>query len=234
MNTVFVEKNGFRRARLNEIVSDMESRPNYVITTDLGNYYKFHFNTLENTGPTDEILEKINELNNSKEIKYKERRIEDNKIFYELLTQTPSCTLATITDLGTPDIVPLSFVYVPEINKIFFHSESGEEGQTVQNIKNNPDVCLNVHVIYGIIHSDMPCDIDILYSSINVKGKASIVEDESMKIRAMGIYAKKFMNNLPKHGHSNHDENFVHHHGQKEYKIIQLDIEQIIGKENFL
>lgn len=238
MNKIIIPEDKFSSEGLEKILSRMPRGVGHVMHNPRGYYEIVFFDTPNNNNePSNEILERIDKLNRPEELKYKDRRIEDSSKLYHLLSKIPYGCLATIkkTDddgkehMPQPDICPLSFVYVPEKDMIYIHSESGDKGQKTQNIIGNENICFNINGYDGIVLAQKLCDIDMKYWSINIFGTASIVEDPTEKAMALRLYREKVMGDLPIQILGNMGDKLS---DRREYTIIKIDMKKIIGKEN--
>lgn len=87
-----------------------------------------------------------------------------------------------------PYVVPICFVY--EQGNIYLHSKS--EGQKLDCIEKNNNVCLQVDQVSKLLESDSACKYDFNYRSVIVLGKAEEVKDSEMKLSALKMLARQF------------------------------------------
>ncbi len=137
---------------------------------------------------------------------------------HSFLAAAPVGRLATISENGYPYVVPVHFVYLD--NKIYFHC--AKEGHKLENIKKTPFVCFEADEMTGIIDADEPCDTSTGFKSVIAFGKAQIVEDESIKIRALKEIIRKY---IPESANSPLVQESV-----AATAVVEIEIEQISGK----
>ena len=144
---------------------------------------------------------------------------EKNGIFaLEIIRDCEYATFATVNPDGTPYCIPVSPVLLD--GAVYFHCAT--EGQKLDNIKNNNNVCLSC-VRYTNL---LPKKFTTEYESAVAFGKCEIVLDKTKKIaalRAIGEkYAKINMGNFDSHIEKYWDNTCIS-------KIV---IEKITGKAN--
>ncbi|MGL4606794.1 MAG: pyridoxamine 5'-phosphate oxidase family protein [Eubacteriaceae bacterium] len=123
--------------------------------------------------------------------------------------------LGTVSEDGTPYVVPLNYVYLD--NAIYFHC--AKEGHKLDNIKNNPMVCFSV-VENPVV---VPEKLTTNYGSVTVFGKAEFEENISNPL--LGLL-NKFAPRFKTNGEIEIDKY------KDKTRIIKISVLEISGKEN--
>lgn len=105
----------------------------------------------------------------------------------ELLHNVEVGRLGTSVD-NLPYVVPVNFVYYEE--KVYFHT--GLKGRKLDNIQRNPNVCFQIDDGYYSIPAAEPCKFSANYFSVIVFGKARIVVEPDLRLRAMQALVDKY------------------------------------------
>ena len=124
----------------------------------------------------------------------KDKKITDNNEVEEILHS------AMIGRLGTsfndiPYITPVNFVYYDE--KILLHSANS--GHKLDNIMANDNVCFEVEDAGPPVIKEPICASTVIYRSVVMFGKASIILDNTEKFSALKKMIEKYTNK-PFHG----------------------------------
>lgn len=106
----------------------------------------------------------------------------DLKKIEALIKESLVCRLG-INHGKTPYVIPLSFGYLN--NTLYFHS--GPEGQKLNLLKTDPNVCFEFDRISEVIEAKNPCSWDMNYQSIIGTGKVEFIEKMEDKIKALKI-----------------------------------------------
>jgi len=106
----------------------------------------------------------------------------DLKKIEALIKESLVCRLG-INHGKTPYVIPLSFGYRDNI--LYFHS--GPEGQKLNLIKTDPNVCFEFDRITEVLEDKNPCSWDMKYQSIIGTGKVAFIEKVEDKINALKI-----------------------------------------------
>ena len=117
----------------------------------------------------------------------KEKQIIETQELEDIINQADSCRLAMSRN-NQPYIVPLCFGY--EHNTLYFHS--ADEGKKLDLIRQNSNVCFEFDIINKIVNAKNACNWGINYLSIIGTGKASFVEDERERVKAMDLIMKQY------------------------------------------
>ena len=137
----------------------------------------------------------------------KKFEIQSRKKIIEFLHSQPVGRIASIDANGYPQIIPMNFVFVQaddpssnlqpiiKLDAVYMHSHPF--GEKLDNINRNDKVGFEVdqHICFLPSYYFHPTDAsqaDTLYISIVFKGKASIVEDNKEKARALNDLMKKY------------------------------------------
>ncbi len=156
----------------------------------------------------------------SMSMRRKDKEITEKVVKEEILRQITVGRLGTAVD-GKPYVVPVNFCYVDD--KIYIHTH--RDGKKIQNIMKNPNVCFEVDE-GEIIKGEKPCDFSWNYISVIVNGKASIVEDESERLRGFKLISNKYS---PGKGQ------LITETLLKDFKhvwILRIDVEELTGKKS--
>jgi len=150
-----------------------------------------------------------------------EKEIKDKLVIAELLSKAHVGRLGTIGRDGYPVIKPLNFTF--NDGSIYIHT--AKEGEKIEDIKRDNRVCFEVDLPIAYLKAKRrPCEADYLYRSVIIKGRASIVEDDGEKLKALkGLMAK----HQPEGGYGDYPEDKTGKTG-----IIRIDIEETVGKED--
>lgn len=144
-------------------------------------------------------------------------KITTKKKIEEIMKKAIVCRLA-MCENNIPYIVPVCFGY--EDNFLYIHSAS--KGKKINILKKNPNVCIEIDIEKELFPDEIACKWDIRYSSLIGFGKASFVEDDEEKIKALNIIMKHYSN---KHFEFKEEE-------VKKVTIIKVKIEKMTYKES--
>jgi nitroimidazol reductase NimA-like FMN-containing flavoprotein (pyridoxamine 5'-phosphate oxidase superfamily) len=150
----------------------------------------------------------------------KEKEITQKVVKEEILRQTDVGRLGLVID-GSPYVVPMNFCYTGD--KIYLHSH--KDGKKMQELRKNPSVCFEVDE-GEIITGENPCDYSWEYTSVIAYGKASIVEDEAERLKALKLISDKYS---PGKGKMITEElmgKFKH------LWIVRIDVDEMTGKKS--
>ena len=147
----------------------------------------------------------------------KEREIGDRSEIDEILRSTKVMHLA-LADNNVPFLVPVFYAY--DGTALYFHSS--RVGTKMQIMKRNNNVCFEVSLDHGVIESDMACDFEARHRTVIGFGKATFVEEEAEKIKALTMIVARFSDKQFEYPRTNLDRTAV----------IRIDIETIKGKKH--
>lgn len=114
-----------------------------------------------------------------------------------------------------PYAVPVNYAFDGEY--IYIHC--AKEGHKIENLKKFSNICFTVVKSYEIL----PDELSTAYESVIVFGKASIIENEDEKRRALETIGKKYSDDLQK------IQNEISSSLDR-VNIIKITIENISGK----
>jgi nitroimidazol reductase NimA-like FMN-containing flavoprotein (pyridoxamine 5'-phosphate oxidase superfamily) len=138
-----------------------------------------------------------------------------------ILEQAQVGRMATVNRKGFPVIKPVNFLYLD--GKIYIHSST--KGEKIKDIQRGSPVCFEVdEPIAYVIASKVACQANYYYRSIIVKGKASFVEDQDIKMKILERMMEKYQ---PEGGYGEIPTEIL-----EKTAIIEISVEEITGKEN--
>jgi nitroimidazol reductase NimA-like FMN-containing flavoprotein (pyridoxamine 5'-phosphate oxidase superfamily) len=154
-------------------------------------------------------------------MRHPERELKDRETMISMLERSPIGRFATINYKGFPVIKPVNFLYWE--GKIYIHSST--KGEKIEDIQRGSPVCFEVdEPIAYVIASKVACQANYYYRSIIVKGKASFVEDQDMKMKILERMMEKYQ---PEGGYGEIPIEIL-----KKTAMIEISVEEITGKEN--
>ena len=122
-----------------------------------------------------------------------DRTVTDETWIRRFLHQAPIGILATVAE-GQPFINTRSFVYDETANCLYMHGAM--EGRTLANISQNDRVCFSVVEMGRLIAADVAEKFSVEYAGVVIFGRASLVEEESEKNRALQLLLDKYAPHL--------------------------------------
>ena len=121
----------------------------------------------------------------------KQCEITDCNEIERILDATTIGRIATDGADGYPYITPVNFVY--HKGNIYFHS--APEGEKLDNLSRNPNVCFEVDIPLAYIDSGFDpgrvCQVHQFYHSVIIRGKASVVDDGPVKVESLNALIGK-------------------------------------------
>jgi nitroimidazol reductase NimA-like FMN-containing flavoprotein (pyridoxamine 5'-phosphate oxidase superfamily) len=154
-------------------------------------------------------------------MQHPERELKNRETIISMLERSPVGRMATINYKGFPVIKPVNFLYWE--GKIYIHSSA--KGEKIEDIQRGSPVCFEVdEPIAYLIASKVACQANYYYRSIIVKGKASFVEDQDIKMKILERMMEKYQ---PEGGYGEIPTEIL-----KKTAIIEISVEEITGKEN--
>jgi nitroimidazol reductase NimA-like FMN-containing flavoprotein (pyridoxamine 5'-phosphate oxidase superfamily) len=145
----------------------------------------------------------------------KDREIIDLNEIEAIINRSQVCRLA-MTDGNVPYVVPLCFGY--DKNKLYFHT--GFKGKKIDILKQNPNVCFEFDIDCKVRPGDDACKWGMQYRSVIGHGKASFLESESSKRKALDVIMRQYGGDA-----ENYPDAKI-----KITAVIEVDIEQMTGK----
>ena len=106
--------------------------------------------------------------------------------------------IGTIDAEGTPYVVPLSFVYEDQGNRIHVH-RGRQPGHLTSNLEFSSKVCFEVDDPGPLVATgNSGCDTSQLYESVVCFGRARMVADEPERERIARLFLRKYIDeNMP-------------------------------------
>ena len=117
----------------------------------------------------------------------KDKEITDIKAIEAILNQAYVGHLS-LAQNNLPYLVPMCFGY--KKNTLYIHS--AKEGQKLDIIKDNPNICFEVDMDAELVQKKLACSFDMKYKSVIAFGKADIIEDNKEKKKALNIIMKHY------------------------------------------
>ena len=125
----------------------------------------------------------------------KHSEVKDPKEIERILSLTNIGRLATTGQDGFPYITPLNFVRLEK--KFYFHC--APKGEKLDNLRRDPRVCFEVdiplaYLDIGLDPSRPICNLHQYYHCVIIRGTASVVEDNALKVAALNALVAKHEN----------------------------------------
>jgi nitroimidazol reductase NimA-like FMN-containing flavoprotein (pyridoxamine 5'-phosphate oxidase superfamily) len=122
----------------------------------------------------------------------KHSEVTDSKEIQRILSLTNIGRMATIGQDGYPYITPVNFVSLE--GKIYFHC--APKGEKLDNLTREPRVCFEVDVPLSYIDIGLDptrpiCHLHQYYHCVIIRGTASAVKDEALKLAALNALIAK-------------------------------------------
>ena len=147
----------------------------------------------------------------------KKQAITDIGIIEDIIQNSKICKLGLSLN-NQPYIVPLNFGY--EDNVLYLHSAIS--GRKIDIIRQNNNVCFEMDTKTEIVEGKTSCHWTMHYQSVIGFGKASIIEDNTEKAKALKIIVKHY---------SDVESNFPEA-ALNITAVIKVKIETITAKQN--
>ncbi len=146
-----------------------------------------------------------------------EKEVKEKTEIEAIIREAVVCRLA-MSENGRPYIVPLNFGY--KDNTLFFHG--AKEGKKVDILKKNPNVCFEFDIGAATVQAEDACFWGMKFKSVIGFGKASFVEDEKEKEKALTIIMAQYSDAV-----YSFDENFI-----RATAVVKVEIESMTGKRS--
>lgn len=147
----------------------------------------------------------------------KEKEITDLKEIEKILQESTVCRLAMV-DEDKPYMVPLNFGY--RDGYLFFHS--AKEGQKIDVIQKNPNVCFEVDQLIKFKKAKTACDWGVEYKSVIGSGRAQLLDKLDEKIVALNVIMSHYS-----------DRTFDYpDEALEKTLVIKVQIERMTGKQS--
>lgn len=148
----------------------------------------------------------------------KEQEIHDKAVLDEIFQNGEICRIG-IKGGEFPYIVPVNYGY--KDNSIYFHTAC--EGQKIEMLKENPNVCVQIDIDISIEETEVPCNWSTKYKSVIGFGKAIFVNDLEEKKYALDIIVRHYKNDL--------EDNYPYSNIDK-LCIIKIELSSVTGKQS--
>lgn len=122
-------------------------------------------------------------------VRRQDRAVTDEGWIAGYLTEAPYGVLGT-EDTGQPFLTPLTFVYDPETQSLYFHGSRG--GRMFRNVGGNPRACFNACRMGAVITAREACKFDVEYESVTAFGQLTLLDDPAEGTRALQLLAAKY------------------------------------------
>ena len=120
----------------------------------------------------------------------KDKEVTDKNIIESVFDEALDCNMGLSSE-DKPYIIPMNFAY--EDNCLYLHSAN--EGKKIDILKKNDNVCIEAHIKTEIVKADKACNWGAKYLSVIGFGKASFVNDNNDKKKALTLMMKKYSGN---------------------------------------
>jgi nitroimidazol reductase NimA-like FMN-containing flavoprotein (pyridoxamine 5'-phosphate oxidase superfamily) len=147
----------------------------------------------------------------------KDREITDRAEIDAIIRSAKVMHLA-LSDNNIPFLVPVFYVY--DGTSLYFHS--ARVGTKMEILKRNNTVCFEISIDHGFIEDVQPCDFEAKHRTVIGIGKATLVEDEAEKIKALDQIVAHFSQKKFEYPQANLNRTAV----------VRIDIESIKGKKH--
>ncbi|MBW1814593.1 MAG: pyridoxamine 5'-phosphate oxidase family protein [Deltaproteobacteria bacterium] len=147
----------------------------------------------------------------------KDKEISDPEMIQWIIRRSTVCRLAMVEG-SKPYVVPLCFGF--EDNCLYFHCS--EKGKKIDILKANNNVCFEFDIDQEVIPSDKACSFGMKYFSVIGFGKASFIEDNKEKQKALDIIMHQYSEKS-----WNYSDDFITH-----ILVIKVEIDSIAGKQS--
>ncbi|MGC8604907.1 MAG: pyridoxamine 5'-phosphate oxidase family protein, partial [Desulfomonilaceae bacterium] len=126
----------------------------------------------------------------------KKCEITDIKEIERILGSVVIGRIATYGSDGYPYVTPVNFVLYR--GNIYFHS--APEGEKLDNLNRNPNVCFEVDIPLAYLNSGFDpnsriCQLHQLYHCVIIRGKATVVQDDALKVECLNALVSKHEGN---------------------------------------
>lgn len=112
-------------------------------------------------------------------------KIENKKLIEDIIKACQVCYLGVIDLEGEPYVLPMNFCY----NEGVIYLHSGPEGNLIDIINNNNQVCITFNEGNELVHQhpNVACSYRMKSKSVICKGKVSFIEDLDEKIEILNL-----------------------------------------------
>lgn len=106
----------------------------------------------------------------------KDKEVLDQEILHQVINHSMVCRIGLVND-DRPYVIPISFGF--DGKNIYFHSAL--QGEKVEILKKNKNVCIEFEQDISIIKNEKPCNWSARYLTVIVHGTADLVADPVKK-----------------------------------------------------
>lgn len=145
------------------------------------------------------------------------QEIKDRAEIDAIIARARVCRLGMASG-DKPYIVPMCFGY--DGKHLYFHS--AKQGRKIDMLKANDKVCFEFDECGELETSEKACSFGIEYKSIIGSGKASFIEDQNEKKKALDAIMAQYAK-----GSFEYPPNML-----ASVAVIKVDIEEIVGKRS--
>ena len=150
-----------------------------------------------------------------------DREITDLDDIERIINKCSVCRLG-MTDGRLPYVVPLNFGFERVDDDFIFYFHGANEGQKVDMLGKNPNVCVELDIMYRISGGPSASSITSIYESVIGFGRIEMLDD-SEKLRAMSVMTNKYVGN-----HSLDNTIVI----TDRLWAVRLKVDRITGKRN--
>ena len=152
----------------------------------------------------------------------KEREITGIDEKLKIIDQCKVCRLG-MSDNGQPYIVPLSFGWRFEDNKLTLYFHSANEGKKIDILKTNKRVCFEIDTDFRLIEGSEACNYSCAYASIIGSGSIEFITNPEEKITGL--------NSLMKHQTGKDIEHHYSEEALATVTVYKMNVEEFSGKK---
>jgi len=147
----------------------------------------------------------------------KDKEITSSEEIQSIICRSVVCRLAMV-DGNQPYVVPLCFGF--EDNCLYFHC--AKQGKKIDILSKNNNICFEFDIDQEVIPADKTCSFGMKYLSVIGFGKASFIDDEKEKQKALDIIMRQYSGDA-----GGYTEDFLQH-----ILVIKVQINSITGKQS--
>lgn len=126
-----------------------------------------------------------------------------------------------------PFITPTTYFYDEAGHRIIFHSNIS--GRIRSNIERHPEVCMEVSELGKYLPSNVALEFSLQYRSVNVFGKARVIEDQNEQREVLHKLIAKYFGRMK----INADYRAATDKELRHTSVYEIRIESWSGKENW-
>ncbi len=119
-----------------------------------------------------------------------DRQITDANEIKLILDKCIVCRLGMSKD-NMPYVVPMNFGYKEENGKFAFYFHCAMEGEKLETLKQNNNVCVEMDCSHEFIQKETDCSSGMAYESVIAKGTVKIADSMQEKMEALRLVVKQ-------------------------------------------